>query len=705
MAHINSYRDRQYFDSQISGNEVSEGIKKVGETFVNTFNTGLSAVEKANESTLSNYSIDLSTNFLAKNNEINTKYQADPTNPERETELQQAFDTMAEDYQINPLCKKQWNEIKSNVYNRYKMYNAHWAEDQLIKNTQNNLKDGYEKLNNQISMLGMNGSGVDEMRLIYANGIEALRQGAVAGLGEVYVNEFLKDSDHDIMATYISALALNNPLIAQKLMQDEGVQNDIGKAETIEKLNDYISNSLTQQSKRVAVNELCSALRTMNSEDADNILNGNADLNKIMKFVETNKNLPEGSKDLLLGIYDIRKRSDYYYDKDKKKIVKDEEKSGSGSGGNKIKAAKMTAFDKQKYAEFLEQDLHNLISFSSDNLGNIDVKQTKNNLSNQQKASSFAIGYMERVAQMQGQIDSAYSAGIISKEERKRMMNDYLAPVTDYIESNLSQLDESNWKREKLGYDQIKQYFSSEGMKNKSDIAELQRQKLFAQNYYLDELNQIVNKIPNLKNIYGIESLPSRQQQEIYKTAAKNAINRAQRWTDKPEYFFAKEYPAIYAEPFTWFNKLDAAAINHVVAQEVYNRKFENPDGTSNLELIDFAKNSMINEINNKAKQNRIKAGETFNSWKDGSVQISRPMPQNMNEFNERVKALGISPEEFIKQAEKRGFGKLSNILNMPAGELASKQITGKINPMAGYFVALQEAEHAKAKKDKEQGK
>ena len=217
MANISRGDSRQYISSQAGAdfagayaNMLNQGIQQ-----------GVSIAQKANESTLANNQIDLSTKFLAINNEINTKYQADPTNPQREIELQQAFDSLASEYKINPVCETQWNQIKNNVYGRYKTYNAQWQEKQQQSNIQTNLKSGYESLTNQISMLGLNGASVDEVRLIYDNGIEGLKNGAIAGLGEVVVNDFLKDSNHDIMTTYISALALNNPLEAQKLLQDE----------------------------------------------------------------------------------------------------------------------------------------------------------------------------------------------------------------------------------------------------------------------------------------------------------------------------------------------------------------------------------------------------------------------------------------------------------------------------------------------------
>ncbi|MCD8378070.1 MAG: hypothetical protein LUB59_04700, partial [Candidatus Gastranaerophilales bacterium] len=254
MVHIQRGDERQYLPQGIAQKDFSGEYAAM---FNQGVNSAVTITQKANESTLANNQIDLSTKFLAKNNEINTKYQADPTNPERENELQQTFESLAAQYKINPACQSQWNDIKNNVYNRYKTYNAQWQEKQQQTNIQINLKNGYESLINQVSTLGLNGAGVDEVRLVYANGIEGLRNSATAGLGEVVVNDFLKSSTHDCMATYVSALALNNPLAAQELLQNESVRNDLDNAETIEKLENYIAQSLSNQSKRTAVNELC----------------------------------------------------------------------------------------------------------------------------------------------------------------------------------------------------------------------------------------------------------------------------------------------------------------------------------------------------------------------------------------------------------------------------------------------------------------
>lgn len=680
MAHIEQGNQRQYFSRAVE--QVGQ-MEQVASELFGAVPQSMSIAQQANESKLSNYQVDLSTQYLAKNTEINTKYQQDPTNPQREVELKEAFENLASKYEVNALSQGQWNQIKNNIYNNYKQYNAQWQLKQQQTNATNDLKNGYEALTNQVSMLGMNGASVDEVRLIYKNGIDGLNKGATAVLGAEVAQQFLKDSNHDIMSTYISSLAVDNPLEAQRLMKDKGVLDDIGNAETIDKLNNYISTSLTNQNKKFAVQEIGNTLRAMKSEDAMNILNGRANLNQVMKFIESNKNIPEGSKDLILDIYGLKSKTDYYYDRDKGKIVKDPE-GGRGRKGSGVPVAKMTIGKKQLCAETIEQDLHNLISFSDE--GQLDVNNVKKNKT-QKQASNDLIGYMQRIARMQGDIDSAYNAKVIDKNTRNRMMNSYITPVSDFLESKLSQLDEGTWwgRGQKLGYGRIAQAFNTDGLKGEQ-LKSTQRQKLFAQNYYLDELNKVVAKVPNLNSIYDIESLSSRQQQEIYKTASENALSRAKRWTDKPEYFFAKEYPTIYSQPFVFFNKKDSADINRAVAEAVYKREFEDVNGNSTLNLQDFAKNKMIEEINNRAKINTFKATGTLD-LRNTEMSISRPEPKTLNEFYSRVKALGVTPEQFMKDAKARGF-------------IQHRVTPFDQHPMQDYYRALREAEHAKALQD-----
>lgn len=638
---------REYYSKELTGHEVSQGIAQVGSGIVNAIGAVQSVSEKANESKLANYQIDLSNRFMQINNDINTKYQSDPTNPERNKELDEAFSMLAGEYKVNPLIEGRWGEIKNNVLNNYKTYNARWELSQQQTNAQNDLKNGYEKLNNQISMLGSNGAKFDEVKLAYDNGISGLRNGATSVLGSEITENFLKDANHDFMTTYISALATNNPLEAQKMLQDAAVQNEIGNAGTIEKLNDYVANSMKKQKEKAAVMDLGAALRKMNSNEADELLSGRANLNQVTSFIEKNKSLTEGSKDMLLSIYGIKSTNDYIYDSTKKRIVGKDSAGGSGIGN-----LKLSDVQKKTIAEQLEVDLHDML----ENFGNDEnVIKTKGNTKGEaaKKSHGQLVGSLNAVAEMQGRIDTALAAGAITKDERKRLMKSFIEPITNYVEANAQQFDEGSWigginKFNKLGYEQIKKQFDTTDLTGE-ELLDVQKQKLFAQNYYLDELN-IAAKELGMNSIYEIEGLAPRYQQEIYKTASENALKKAQRWTDKPEYFFAKEFPDAYSMPFKMFGQEKALMINRVVADEVYKHKF---NGATPEQLVDIANNKMYEEMKKEVKYQQVQAATYLTQSR---TMLAPSDPKNVDEFRKRIEALGMSEKQFYDEAFDRGM-------------------------------------------------
>lgn len=648
MAHIQTGDYRKVF-SQVA--EQSTDLSGVGNALMGTFNAATAVAHKANESKLANYQIDLANKALKINNDINIKYQDDPTNPEREKEFNEQFELLASEYKVNPLVQGKWGQIKTHVMNNYKQYNARWEIQQQQTNASNDLRHGYEKLIDQVSMMGNSGASIDEVRLVYNNGISSLRNGANAVLGAVVTDNFLNDANHDYMASYIGALALNNPLQAQALMKDEGVLNDIGNAETIEKLNNYIATSFKAQSQKTAIAELGNSLRAMNSDDAQELLNGSANFNQVMRFVEKNKNIPEGSKEMLLGIYGIGSRTKYYYDKDKKTIEKVSEKGQGDSLGN----LQLTTEQKAELSDTLQTDLHNMLTMFGENAVDLKSLKTSEDRENAQKTTK---GYMDTIAYMQGRIDTALATGAIGKDERKRLIDSFIIPASDYVEQNLEQLDQGQLLKGKLGYDRIKKFFNTDDLTKEADILNVQQQKLFAQNYYLDELHQVVQKTPNLKSIYDIERLSPKAQKEIYEKASENAIKRAQRWTNRPEIFFAKEFPQYYSIPFKMYGQEKSLQINRNVAEAVYKARYE---GINDIDLKDFAKSTMFDEIDKEARKLREKAGEIL--LKEVGLTLHNPLPKNYIELKNELDNLGYTMEQFKDFAYEAGYVNNSNSL------------------------------------------
>lgn len=632
-----------YLRAKPSVADTSNALDVVG-AFNNILNTTYDATQKANASKIANNAIELSNRALKLNNDINLKYQADPTNPEREREFKESFELLAGEYNVGPFAQGQWNVAKDNIYNNFSSYNAKWQIKQQQDNATNDLKNGYEALNEQISMLGKNGASYDEVRLVYENGINGLRNASVTSLGEIVTENFLKDANHDFMTSYIGSLAMENPLKAQALMKDDGVLNDIGNAQTIEKLNDYISTSLMNQHKKTAIAELGNALRAMGSDEANDLINGRANINQLMRFNERFKNMPEETKDMLNGIYGIRSENKYVYDRDSKSIKRS--KDGSGETLSNLK---LTDVQKRVLADELETGLQALLFNPEDVINAKDLKSKEQ----KEQAHNRQIATMQAIALMQGRIDSAVATGAITKEERKHFMQKYIAPASDFVEQNLEQLDEGNlFGKNLLGYDRIKQEFDVTDLKGR-ELQDVQQQKLMAQSYYLDELHQVVQNTPGLNSIYDIETkITSREnRRKIYQTAADNALLKAKRWTSKPEIFFQKEFPAEYELPFKVFGQEKAIQINREVASAVYKDMYES-DGRT-LDIKKLASDKAYEAIKREALRGAKQAGDILTKDKD-KLFVSKIM--TYEDFEKALSDLDITPEEFEEFAYSQGY-------------------------------------------------
>lgn len=318
MAHIQQGDQRQYFASESPVDFSGQVANVLGQGL----NTGVSITQKANESTMASNQIDLSTKFLAKNNEINTKWQADPTNPQREIELKQAFESLAEEYKINPVCQKQWADIKTNVYDRYKTYNAQWQEKQLQTNAQISLKDGYEKSIYNASQLGRNNASLDAVRLCFANEYEALKNGATSQLGEVVVGEALNKYKHDYMTEYLDGLMENNPAQALVLINDKnsGIANDLEDEGTLQKLKQSAQQKLLRKSEVDAVDRVAGLVNS-NATMFEKAFNGTITTVEAQNLLQSN-NVDRNMRKILSQMLGYSATSDYSVDIETGKIEK-----------------------------------------------------------------------------------------------------------------------------------------------------------------------------------------------------------------------------------------------------------------------------------------------------------------------------------------------------------------------------------------------
>lgn len=540
MAHIQRGNERQYFAHELTGHEVSQGIKQIGNSLSNTLNNVVNVTQKANEAKLANYQVDLSTRWLAKNNEINTKYQSDPDNPERERELQESFDILAGEYKVNPLCENQWHSIKTDVYNRYKQYNAQWSLRQQQTNASNDLKNGYEALNKQVAMLGMNGASVDEIRLVYANGIDGLRRGATAVLGAEVTEGFLKDSSHDVMAEYLDGLIMSNPAEAVRLLNDSnsGVLNDLGNTKTIESLRQNAQAKLLKQNEVATVNRVAGYINK-NQEIFNKALDGTLTTVEAQDFL-ADTNVDRNMRVVLSKMLGYSISGDLHVDAETGKIY------GTGADGAGVDSAysefvlgnkKWTFVNekgklRQPTAQEKDEITTELYLRGSQLLNNIDGASPQDTI--------------RQIAEFQSQVAQASYFGI-DKSDYTKLMNDFVLPATANIQEEAKGYNSyiRQWGRiDNFGYKQIDKYFNDfektvdDTEANRKAIA---KEKALASVYYWSALNNYCSQ--NGISMEQLQKMDRHETASVFRDCASSALQKAKATSSAPQLWFRSANP------------------------------------------------------------------------------------------------------------------------------------------------------------------
>ena len=535
---------RQYLPQGIANQDFSGQYARLAE---NAMNAGVSITEKANQSTLANNQIDLSTKFLAKNNEINTKWQADPTNPEREKELKQAFESLSSQYKVNPLVQNQWNDIKNDVYNRYKTYNAQWIEKQQQTNASVNLKNGYEKLINQASMFGMNGASLDEVKLIYAEGINALKKGATPQLGEIVVGDALNSATHDYMASYLNGMIESNPAQAVQMLDSKDIQNDIGDVDTINKLKQSARSKMLKQTELEAVDRIAGYINK-NNEVFSKALDGTLTTMEAQEFL-SDKSVDRNMRKILSDMLGYSSKADLWVDQEtgevhSEKADKEKEQLAEYSDGNYQTYSTLTIGNKQwtflnskgklrqPTAQEKDEITSELYLAGSQMLNNIEGKTPQQSL--------------RKVAEFQAKVAQASYFGI-DKSDYNNMMNNFVLPATASIQEDAKNYNANihQWGHiDRFGYQQIDKYFndfekSLDDTKANRDM--VAKEKSLASVYYWSALNNYCSQ--NGISMQQLQKMDRHDTAVLYKKAAGEAIQKAKATSKTPQLWFRSANP------------------------------------------------------------------------------------------------------------------------------------------------------------------
>ena len=584
---------RQYFSKEVEQNYTGN----IANALNDTFQAGIYITQKAQASDLANKQQQYANQVYLKNNEINTKWQADPTNPEVEKERKEAFKEIADSFEINPISQGYWNNMINEIDSRFSQYNTQWQVKQQETNAKINLKNNYEALTKQASMLGHDGADIEQVRLVYANGIAALKKGATPQLGEVIVNDALNSSTHDFMASYLDGLIESNPAKAIQMLQDKSIQNDIGNVDTLENLQHSAQQKLIKQTEVEAVNRVADYI-VKNNDIFSKALDGTLTTSEAQEFL-SDKNVDRTMRSVMAGMLGYSSKADLFVDVETGEIKSSEEERNKSNG------------DGYSDSNF---DTYSTLVIGNKKWSFVTQKGKLRQPSQQEKEEISSELYIEgsrllngiqgktpqqqirQIAEYQSKLAQASYFGV-DKSDYDKMMNTFVLPATKDIQANAQKYNAniSSWNPAsgKYGWEQIDKYFNKmqEDLGDKPTKSEkdlIAKEKALASVYYWSSLNNYASQHGiSINDIFGL----SREERAgIYNKAAKEAIEKAKATTQTPSIWFRSANPQY------------VAAIRSMLPNEQANNVITNVAvaSMSNPNMSDKDFNAIVNREVNK---------------------------------------------------------------------------------------------------------
>ena len=543
MGNIQRGDNRQYLPNGVAEySALGDNINAVA----NLVNSAAVINRQAETAKMAKYQVELSNEFQVKNNEINTKYQADPTSPEREQELKQAFEEMSNKYQVGSIVQGEWGQAKQQIYGNFEKYNTNWKIEQQKTNATQDLKTGYETMLNQVSKMGMDNASLEDVKLTYGNNAEALRVGATPILGSVVVDGFLKNATHDYMACYLDGLMQADPAKAIQMLNDKSVQADLKDADTIDHLKKQAQTQLLRQNEIKAVDRVANYINT-NHELFNKALDGTITTQEAQSIL-SDKNVDRTMRAVLSQMLGYNSSSSLTVDAETGEIV------------DKKKEDAMTSDEAAAFQTYSTLTIGNKQWTFTNNKGKLrqPTTQEKEEIRTELllRGSQLLNGVdgktpqaqIRKIAEYQTQLAQASYFGL-NQTDYNKMMKDFVLPATRDIQEQAKKYNANisgiNPMSGKYGYEQIDKYFDKffndnlEDTKSNRDM--IAKEKALASVYYWGSLNNYCSqKGISMNALFGL----SREERgEVYNKAAKEAIEKAKATSSNPQLWFRSANP------------------------------------------------------------------------------------------------------------------------------------------------------------------
>ena len=396
-------------------------------------------------------------------------------------------------------------------------------------------------------MFGMNGASLDEVKLIYAEGINALKNGATPQLGEIVVGDALNSATHDYMASYLNGMIESNPAQAVQMLDSQDIQNDIGDVDTINKLKQSARAKMLKQTEIEAVDRIAGYINK-NNDVFSKALDGTLTTMEAQEFL-SDKSVDRNMRKILSDMLGYSAKADLWVDQEtgevhSEKADKEKEQLAEYGDGSYQTYSTLTIGNKQwtflnskgklrqPTAQEKDEITSELYLAGSQMLNNIEGKTPQESL--------------RKVAEFQAKVAQASYFGI-DKSDYNNMMNNFVLPATANIQEDAKNYNANihQWGHiDRFGYQQIDKYFddfekSLDDTKANRDM--VAKEKSLASVYYWSALNNYCSQ--NGISMQQLQKMDRHETAALYKKAAGEAIQKAKATSKTPQLWFRSANP------------------------------------------------------------------------------------------------------------------------------------------------------------------
>lgn len=206
---------------------------------------------------------DITNNWRVQN-------ESDPTNPEALNNLNSQYEDVFSKYreQIDPIARRQWDDIARNIKGQYDLNNQKWGFKQSQLNAENYIKNSMSNYYKMASNYGVDGD-VDGFLSTLSSGYNQMLDNGARVLGVETAASLLNNFEENSSQSFINGLAETSPEQAMELLKDPRLGAMLGKEKqkTLTNLMKNQIRALNYQKKLNEFNMQNDVINAINSVD------------------------------------------------------------------------------------------------------------------------------------------------------------------------------------------------------------------------------------------------------------------------------------------------------------------------------------------------------------------------------------------------------------------------------------------------------